>query len=651
MRQKKQAGLIVFSIVLLLFIVGCGRGEEGISKDAPFLGGNKGLEINFLKDEPPSEITDRGIFPFKVVLSIKNEGEFDLTNDDVLVDLKGILASDFGNILPVDLLDQKPDNNDDPLARKKDSEGNIIEPVVTFVTIPKNNNLNLGIDKIKGNTEFRFRAEVCYRYGTTAIAKICILENMISPADDALCNPRGNKKVFSSSSPVQVTGLRQTVAGENKIQFSFDIEHVGSGKVFQNVPLSSTEGCPKTLAKRRGEENLVNVMVKTLLGQNALSCVQLTTSADDAHGDLRLVNGKRTVTCTQEIGSAFKIDLQRNVDIELRFDYFDKVDRVVLAKHLEVATTTTTTTTGAPPPIIGLKTCGASDAPALTQCIPKTSSFTQCTNLQSCNDASSLCKCTSPSLFVPCTGACTSVTGGDVTGPNIGGRIHPDFAVSSVDQFFVVNDVSDPSGVVSCKLLDYEDTEFFMSAQGPSGCFPGNPCDFIGSVKLEGNGPLRVVCVDGNGNENADKKTRNIVVKQQITQADQLIGIDVTDVGAGKGPKYGDIVSDIVVRDVNTWVVVTGVHDPESGIVQCTLTPPITLDQSTIGTQILEGPKFGGNTQCFGQKADNFHMPCTISHLIKIPSEMAGGGTPAYKLTCINGADQSSELFVPILLR
>ena len=72
MNQKSHIVLIALGVVLLLLIAGCKGKEDEKPKDFPFLGGTKGLEMEFLKDAPPDEITDGDVFPFRVVLSVKN---------------------------------------------------------------------------------------------------------------------------------------------------------------------------------------------------------------------------------------------------------------------------------------------------------------------------------------------------------------------------------------------------------------------------------------------------------------------------------------------------------------------------------------------------------------------------------------------------
>jgi hypothetical protein len=329
MKQKRDVRLIVLGVILLFFLAGCDKGDDdsGGAPTTPFLGGTKGLEIGFVEDLPPEEVADGGTFEFQAMVSLKNSGEYEVGKENVRVDLIGILPADF-SASTSDLKDRNPD--DDLTPRQRDSEGNIIEPVETFVLFPgENENFNF-IGSIAGNTLFIFRADVCYKYQTRAVSEICVLENMIDVADDAICEPSGEKSVFSSCSPVQVTAFRQNVVGRDRIQFSFDIEHSGSGKVFE---LSENADCPKESSARRTKEDRVEVTVDTGLGYGNLNCIGLSGSGDTQTGFVKLVNGKRTVTCTQTL-NADRGDFKKSIDITLEFDYLDSVDKDVLVKHL-----------------------------------------------------------------------------------------------------------------------------------------------------------------------------------------------------------------------------------------------------------------------------------------------------------------------------
>ena len=613
MNHKSHAVLIVLSVILLLLIAGCGKNEDKKPKDFPFLGGTKGIEIGFLKDSPPNEITDGNTFPFRVVLSIKNEGEFDLDNvDKVRVDLKGILSSDF-NAFDSDIKDIKPESA--PIARIKDSEGNIREAVETFATIPKSKDFSLLPDIIKGNTEFTFRADVCYQYGTNAISKICILENMISPPDDAICNPRGDKKVFSSSSPVQVTKFRQTVAAQNKLQFSFDIVHSGQGNVFENVLISSSSGCPKDPANRRLQEDFIGVTVKTGLNGN-LECITLNRGTGTSSGRVKLVDNKRTITCTQDLATS-RTDLERNVDIELKFDYADSVDRKVLAKHLEGVAGVAPT-----PPIILPLCTGTGASPRCIQGVSR------CVDRIDCRDASSFCRC-SGSNELACEGTCSTPTGQlDNTPPEVG-VIEPEFAVAGIgSQLFVIQNVFDKdvgkngNGVAGCKFIldgvqlstDFPEwktgKEFTARFQGPPNCRSElHPCDFFEFIDIprhqEANFQLRVECANKDGAKNT---ARAKIIKIKKPDAPQTpIPADV------ERPQVGNLLIDIATIDSSgkiAFVVFDQrvnenlVLDKGSGIEKCEISLP-GFDEFNTPPRNPTVMSIGGPTPCLGEKDQN----------------------------------------------
>ena len=92
-----------------------------------------------------------------------------------------------------------------------------------------------------------------------AVSEICVLANQVDVADDAICSPSGSKSIFSSGSPIEITSFRQSVVGEDKIQFSFDIVHSGFGNIFEPKTPTDTEGCPKDSSTRRSEEDKVKI--------------------------------------------------------------------------------------------------------------------------------------------------------------------------------------------------------------------------------------------------------------------------------------------------------------------------------------------------------------------------------------------------------
>ena len=630
MVQKRLRLLVLISTVLLLAIAGCGKGgDDTISAASPFLGGSQGLEIKFLGGSPPDEITNAN-FPFQAIVSIKNVGEHDITKNQVRVDLSGILASDFGsgiitNIIPAD----------DPSSRKKDSEGNIIEAIETFATIPQGGNLQLLADKIKGNTKFTFRADVCYQYQTDAIGSLCVLSNMIDIANDAICIPKGSRAISSSGSPVKITSFRQSVVGERKIQFSFDIVHSGSGNVFENKAPSGG-GCPKNPSNKRIEENKLDVTVATGIPQT-LTCVGIGSGTGSVtSNNVRLVDGKRTITCTQDVPAS---DFERNVDINIKFNYQDSIDKEVLAKKLESGTTQQQPlTTGG----VTLPVCSSSAVPN-TKCMPQS-----CTAFfQPCTDASSSCRCET-SGFSACTGACTSVT--DTTGPIVGG-IEPLFAKSGSSQIFVIYDAYDAeSGVNSCifKSTTTSGVALFPGTkQGAVNCQTVNDCDFWTSIPMPsitgGNIKIDAICTNSKGitNEQNDPAFSLVSVLDAPQISPDLTDATIPEIGSViQDVGLKNIITDVGIKDQSMMILAIGIRDKESGVKKCDLFLPGQqpgTDTLVISGVIISGLRktmtLQGPQPCMGTEKGQAHGSCSAW----VQHTFIATGTLSSYIECENG--------------
>lgn len=326
----KHFHFVIIGILTLFVIAGCQGGSSsdstGVAPKTPFLGGTQGIEIKFIEGSPPKEVADSGTFDFQAIVSLQNKGEFDLNKDQVKVDLIGFLPEDFGANQD-ELNDKRPE--DDPTARKRDAEGNIIEPAETFITFPSTDS-SFNFDRsVTGNTVFVFRADVCYKYQTKALSKICILRDLVRVDNDDICRPNEPKTVFTSGSPLKVGSFRETVSGKDRVSFSFDVTHSGTGNVFKEGDSTSPAAdCPRDPRESREKENKVLVSVNSNLPN--LRCVGLSGTTS---GFITLVNGKRTVTCTQDLDPG-RNDFETNVEITLDYNFQDSVQQDVLVKHL-----------------------------------------------------------------------------------------------------------------------------------------------------------------------------------------------------------------------------------------------------------------------------------------------------------------------------
>ena len=329
MMNKKRIVFSAFSVILLFLVAACSSGPQdtGGAPKTPFLGGTAGLQAEFLEGNPPAEVTDGNTFGFKAIVSLKNNGETDIAANGVKVSLVGFLPSLFG--VTESLSDKM--YNEAITGKTRDSEGNVIEPVEIPIEFPTSTEFKFSAP-VAGNIVTIFRANVCYKYQTRAVSEVCVLQNQIEVPKGAICTPSGLKPIFSSASPIQVNAFKQNAAGKNKMQFSFDIAHSGQGSIFDPTIVAD---CPTDSTNKRNKEDKVNVIVKTGIGTaGQLKCVGLNppTVAGQASGSIKLINGKRSITCTQDIpvGSDFK----KTVDITVDFNYLTNTDKEVLIKHL-----------------------------------------------------------------------------------------------------------------------------------------------------------------------------------------------------------------------------------------------------------------------------------------------------------------------------
>jgi len=337
---------VIALLLLAIFLVSaCSTSKSGASAGSaprkPFIGGSSGLTITFLKDNPQPEITDDDTFSFKSIISLKNDGEFKIKSTDIKTNLVGFDPSDFDSDLS-QVLNRPLDDSTDLSARRQDAEGNIVDGDTTYVSFPKDTDFRPR--KFSGNTEFTFRADVCYAYQTKANTKMCILRDMINIRQSSVCLPTQSKSIFATAAPVQVTNFRQSVIGKDKLSFSFDVSLSGTVDIFQDrsdiTPSSGFDSaCPRDPRKRREIENKVKVDIETIPPSDPIVQTPKCGGLDSGNkGIVTLVNNKRTITCTVDL-SPDRTELEKVIEITLNYNVLATKETKVLVKHLADTTT------------------------------------------------------------------------------------------------------------------------------------------------------------------------------------------------------------------------------------------------------------------------------------------------------------------------
>ncbi len=304
--------IMVLFIGFLLFLFGCGEGGEdaAVSRGAPFLGGTNGLLVNF-ENSPPAEVFDGGDFPFDIIVKLKNNGEWDVPKDRARVKITGIRAEQF-DLVASDLVKTAPE---DLPKMQRDPTGTLIEspPVLVEFT-----NFNHGNAITGSELTYPIRADVCFRYGTHAVSRLCVRENILNPKAGGICTINEGKTVYNSGAPAQVTSLTENARSSTKVGFSFTIQHQGTGDVYEQDTLCNKES--RTFEDR--------VFVSIDAGIPGLSCSGLDAGTS---GSIKLFGGAKTISCTLTIPSPSDYELP--LTITLGYDYEISQSTQILVKH------------------------------------------------------------------------------------------------------------------------------------------------------------------------------------------------------------------------------------------------------------------------------------------------------------------------------
>lgn len=302
--------LFVICALLLLAIACEAEEKKGVSIESPFLGGTQGLSFEF--QDFRSEVFDGGTDPFDIVVRLENVGEALVPQSDVQVRISGFNPAEFGKSAQ-ELVKGAPD---DLIEQRKDPQGAVLPGSPVFVEFT---DLNYEGSIAGAQAEFPVRAEVCYLYRTRAVSKLCVRENVLSPEEGGICEINEEKRVFNSGAPVQVVSLSENARGSDRIGFTFEVQNVGAGRIFERGT-----GC----GKERRQEDRVFVRVKT--GLEGVQCTGLSSTGTGAEGFVTVFGGSKIISCSQGLDATS--DFEQLVNIELVYDYEELTQTALMVK-------------------------------------------------------------------------------------------------------------------------------------------------------------------------------------------------------------------------------------------------------------------------------------------------------------------------------
>jgi hypothetical protein len=148
---------------------------------------------------------------------------------------------------------------------------------------------------------------------------LCVKKNPLDNKD-SVCTIDAIKTVYNSGGPIQIMNFEETPRGKSEIAFTFEINHQGTGSVYEMAT-----DCEDTIQT----ENKVYITVET--GIPGLECTGLTGGEANS-GYVTLYEGKRSITCTQDV-SGVSGDYEKVIEITTDYDYEQEITTQVLVKH------------------------------------------------------------------------------------------------------------------------------------------------------------------------------------------------------------------------------------------------------------------------------------------------------------------------------
>lgn len=290
---------ILLVLIVCLVLTGCSGSSYfgGGDREDPTRGKTNGLAMEFEDGKPPnSAFAGDDVY---VNLLVTNEGSHEVTNFNAgfvgVVRTENFEASEKG-VTDITL---------DPINSFGESNTEKIE-VGTF-----SYNKEL-VGKIY---ESLMEVEVCYDYGTDVVS-----DSFYVGKEDSYVAKGKVSSADNTNGPVQITKLEEELYGD-KILFSFDVKHVGSGEIVDSCGIDDGND---------GEYEQDKVSVE-ILSPSGVECGLLSGGSI---GEIYLVQKSAGINCILDIDQ--DSDYQSLFEAKLKYNYKDRLSKKITIKKADL---------------------------------------------------------------------------------------------------------------------------------------------------------------------------------------------------------------------------------------------------------------------------------------------------------------------------
>lgn len=323
--MRKILFILIFAMAVIA-LSGCTPVQKTTNETATaaYIGGDKGLELSFLSNAPPTTVYDKptggSASPFDISVRVENKGEYTVPAGKYKLSITGVDAASFGKIQN----DFKSLTSTEELLKTRKSAGQTIAGTFSIISLPGLSYQSAVSGQIG---PFNLRANLCNEYQTEASSNICVLEDLLGTTRrEGLCKPTETKKVENSGASVKVTSLEESATGKESLAFTFVIKHMGEEKnlVFANEAQTCTIG-------DMSKQDKVGVKVQLGTTDITAKCSGINNGVASLYGDTGAqVRCAGTLT---DLGLA-KGDYVQPVKITLMYDYYQYAEQQITVRQV-----------------------------------------------------------------------------------------------------------------------------------------------------------------------------------------------------------------------------------------------------------------------------------------------------------------------------
>lgn len=311
----KLTYVLIPALILVLLFTGCETAEDTTPRKlTDYVGGISAIAIEFEEDAPPDEVFDNSEEDFFIAINIKNEGEYTIQEGGIIASLSGINQNDFS------LASIHKKSTFDLERKHEDREGGI--DTIDF------GNAKYKVD-LSSDFSTRVIADVCYEYRTVAVTSVCLKKDTRQHKTADACLINKDLTFENSAAPIQITNIKESSSGANRIKLDFTIENKKDGSFYK--PKTFGNKCIPDEAKK--EENYVYVEITDPSKRLNFQCSAL---GGNNKGEVKLFDNKKQISCTLDTQGLQDTAHEKPVDIKVDYFYRGAVEKEITIKNAEV---------------------------------------------------------------------------------------------------------------------------------------------------------------------------------------------------------------------------------------------------------------------------------------------------------------------------